>query len=146
MTNEDKKEVLESYLGAKKRIDDLCDEIEEVRSQAEKVTTTISGMPQATGGRGMEDVIVDYMKMMGDLACEVKRCTEIKKDIEFLISTVDNWSAERVMRLRYIEGLEWDEIAERVNYCERQARRYLDVALEFIEIESCPTMSGGKML
>lgn len=146
MTNEDKKKILMSYLDAEEEVIDLCNQIDQLRSQAEKVTTTISGMPQATGGKGMEDVIVVYMDMLGDLAQKVRRNFEIKRDIDYLISTVDNWQAERVMRLRYIEGLEWDEVAKRVNYCKRQAQRYLDVALEFIEIDSCPTMSNRKVL
>lgn len=33
---------------------------------------------------------------------------------------------EKVLRLRYIEGMSWRRVAEKTDYCERQCRRIVN--------------------
>lgn len=43
----------------------------------------------------------------------IEQCTIIEKVIE----QVDDINQQAVLRLRYIEGLRWHEVSERMNYC-----------------------------
>ena len=40
----------------------------------------------------------------------------------------------RILLLRYISGMEWDEIAKRIHYSERHAKRMLDDAIDHLII------------
>ena len=136
MTNDEKKKILRSYLGAQERIDDLCDEIQTLRAKATKVTTTISDMPQPTSGQHMGDVVAGYIEMVEQLEGEVRRCEAIKRDVECLISTIDDWTVERVMRLRYIDGMKWEVICVKMSYSWVWVHKLHSDGLNSIEIES----------
>lgn len=135
MTNDEKKKILKSYLGAQERIDDLCDEIETLRAKATKVTTTISDMPQSTSGHHIGDVVAGYIEMVEQLEEEVNRCEAIKRDVECLINTIDDWTVGRIMRLRYIDGLKWEEICVKANYGWTQVHKFHSDGLNSIEVE-----------
>lgn len=116
MTNDDKKKKLKSYIHANDKINDLIDEIELLRSKALKVTPTLSDMPKGSGSSDKSGVIDKYLDMVSDLEREIKRLYETKREVEYLISTVDDWTVERVMRLRYIDGMKWEDICCKINY------------------------------
>ena len=40
----------------------------------------------------------------------------------------------RILLLRYISGMEWDEIAKRIHYSERHAKRMMDDAIDHLII------------
>ena len=62
--------------------------------------------------------------------------------VEEAISAVADPAQQQILRLRYIDGLVWDDIASRVGYEERQCRRIHTTALSTLGIEDvreCPT-------
>lgn len=137
MTNDDKKKKLKSYTHANEKISDLIDEIELLRSKALKVTPTLSDMPKGSGTSDKSGVIDKYLDMVGDLEHEIKRLYNVKREVEHLISTIDDWTVERIMRLRYIDNLRWEDICCRVNYSWRQVHYLHADGLNQIEFDEC---------
>ena len=135
MTNDDKKKQLKSYIKASEKIQDLIDEIAHLKEKVHKVTPALSDMPMGTGTSDRAGIIATYMDMINELEIEVKNLQIVKRDVEYLISTIDDWTVERVMRLRYIDGLKWEEICCRMNYEWAQVHRFHASGLSAIEFD-----------
>lgn len=136
MTNDDKKKKLKAYIKATEKIQDLIDEIALLQSKVQKVTPTLSDMPMGTG-TDKSVIIATYLDMIKELEIEVKNLRESKRDVEHLISTIDDWAVERIMRLRYIDNLRWEDICCRVNYSWRQVHYLHADGLNQIEFDEC---------
>lgn len=133
MTNEDKKKKLKAYIHANEKISDLVDEIVVLKSKVEKVTPTLSDMPNGGGMSDKSCIIDTYLDMIDDLEKEVRILRNIRREVEYLISTIDDWTVERVMRLRYIDNLRWEDICCRTNYEWAQVHRFHARGLEAVE-------------
>jgi hypothetical protein len=134
MTNDEKKYKLKAYIRASEKIADLNDEIAIMQSKVNKITPTLSDMPKGSGYSDKSKIIDTYVDMMADLELEIKRLRNVKREVEYLISTIDDWTVERIMRLRYISGLRWEDICCKVNYSWAQVHRYHAEGLKYIEI------------
>lgn len=134
MTNDDKKKKLKVYIKATEKIQDLIDEIADLQSKVHKVTPTLSDMPMGSG-TDKAGIIATYLDMIKELEIEVKNLRESKREVEYLISTIDDWTVERIMRLRYIDGLKWEEICVRANYGWTQVHKFHSDGLNSIEVE-----------
>ena len=137
MTNDDKKKRLKAYIHANEKISDLVDEIVVLKSKVEKVTPTLSDMPNGGGMSDKSCIIDTYLDMINDLEREVCILRNIRYEVEHLISTIDDWTVERVMRLRYIDNLRWEDICCRVNYSWRQVHYLHADGLNQIEFDEC---------
>jgi DNA-directed RNA polymerase specialized sigma24 family protein len=104
------------------RRDSLIREIERRRESATGTTVRLKEINVQSGGasdRMAEDVarIVDDEASLGDALAEIaKRLREILQAIE----SVPDEMQKTVLTLRYIEGLDWIAISEKVGYEERQ--------------------------
>ena len=137
MTNEDKKKKLKAYIFAGEKISDLIEEIEVLKAKALKVTPTLSDMPKGSGTSDKSGVIDIYLDMIHELECEARTLSDTKREVEHLISTIDDWAVERIMRLRYIDNLRWEDICCRVNYSWRQVHYLHADGLNQIEFDEC---------
>lgn len=133
MTNEDKKKKLKAYIFAGEKISDLVDEIVVLKSKVEKVTPTLSDMPMGSGVSDKSTIIDTYLDMIEDLNAEVKRLREVRREVEYLISTIDDWAVERVMRLRYLDNLKWEDICCRAEKSWQWVHVLHSKGLELIE-------------
>lgn len=59
----------------------------------------------------------------------IEQCTIIEKVIE----QVDDFNQQAVLRLRYIEGLRWHEVSERMNYCQDHCIRLKNTAVKELD-------------
>lgn len=133
MTNDEKKKRLSIYIHANKKVDDLEDEIEHLKAKAEKTTPTLSDMPKGSECSDKTKIIDTYLGMINDLEIEVIKLKEAKRQVEYLISTIDDWKVERVMRMRYVRGFQWEEICYRTSYCWTQVHKHHSDGLNSIE-------------
>ena len=53
--------------------------------------------------------------------------------IEEYIESIDNATIRMILRLRYINGLKWDQIGREIGYTERQCRRIYKKFIERME-------------
>ena len=100
------------------RRDSLLREIERRRESATGTTVRLKEINVQSGGaydRMAEDVarIVDDEESLGDALQEIARKL---KEILMAIESVPDEMQKTVLTLRYIEGLDWLPIAERIGY------------------------------
>lgn len=123
---EAKKEYLRGYLRACRRIDNLKEQLESLREVEQSAKSQqLSDMPRG-GGSGQQDLSV-LMTRLEELRAKINdamaESNKIKLEIEETLWTLKNTEEAKVLRLRYIYFMKWEEIAKNTGYSERQARR-----------------------
>lgn len=112
------KRFLRGYRALLVRRDSLLREIERRRESATGTTVRLKEINVQSGGaydRMAEDVarIVDDEESLGDALQEIARKL---KEILQAIESVPDEMQKTVLTLRYIEGLDWPDIQERISY------------------------------
>lgn len=134
--NDRKKEYLRSYRQHVRRIHRINAEIAELREM--KVSPGMKandGMPHGSGGQGdLSGYVANVEEMIKELIEErhlrIKTYQEITKRIKKLKSE----NEKDVLFYRYITGLDWWEIAEKMKFSERQIYRLHGKALAHFEL------------
>ena len=133
MTNKEKKAYLGRYLELVAEEKELLEEIAYWMSRAQKVTTAWSIVP---GGKGRSDKIQNGAIKLDELHEMLKdkadNLAQIRIEIERAIGTVEDGTQRRLLRLRYIQGMTWEQIAVRMDYSYVHICRLHGQALEKI--------------
>lgn len=118
MTNQEKKELLNGYIKAKKRFDRISDTMLEVMSYATKITPLLSDMPKGGNGSGnkIERTIERLDSLANDLEEQAVRMRKAMKQVQSAIQTVPDETLRLLLELRYINGYTWEQIAVKMNY------------------------------
>ena len=113
--NEKKKRYLMSYRWAKKQEERILEEIRALRMDKMFPSAVNDGMPKGSEQRDLSD----YAAKLDELIQELKkeRLEKIKRlqSIERVIKEIDNEDAQTILRLRYIDGLRWEEVSVAIN-------------------------------
>lgn len=132
MTNQEKKEFLQQYKLAEIEEQRLEHEIERWRERAGKTTQRYSLANVSGSDKRGDDVLV----MLGDKARELteqmEKLIKLREKIEKAINSVDEFNLRELLRLRYIDGLRWEEVAVRMHYSWRQVIRLHGIALDHV--------------
>ena len=114
--NEKKKEYLRSYQAAKRREKYILGEIQRLRADKMFPSLVMDGMPHGSGGGDLArymELVEEQIEKLG------KECLEMAKaytGIERQIRQMENETEKEVLRLRYIRGMKWEEIAAEMGY------------------------------
>jgi len=129
MTKEDLKE----YQWIVKNIKHLEGQLEEAQAQAESVSSPISGEGGGGGGDGdkMASNVCNIITIKEKIQEELDKAREAQSRIMDAIASLPRTEA-LVIRLRYIEGLEWDKVSGRMNYSTRQVLRVHRCAIRML--------------
>ena len=127
-----KKEDLEQYCLIEIEINDLTEEIKLLRAEAAKRKWP-DGQPHGnyTADR-TGDTAAETVKLCADLSQlrgELIRC---RRKIEEAIRRLPPLDRQ-IIRLRYVQGLRWEEIAEKMGYSTRHMGRLHDAALDKLD-------------
>ena len=125
---EDFKEWLDGYQGEAAEIVERRERLAMMRTWQTKITPTLTGMPRppTTVNRGLEN----RFDSVDRAAQSLQRAVEVHKQTEAAISAVfdrlDSPKHQKIMRLRYLDFMEWREIVaeiykDRPDYSEKQA-------------------------
>ena len=134
--NEEKKAYLRSYLVHVRRIRRINAEIEELRTMKMNPSAKDNdGMPHGGSGQGdLSDYAADLDEMIQELINErywrIKTYQKIARQIKRLRSE----NEKDVLFYRYIKGLDWWEIAEKMKYSQRHITRLHGKALAHFEL------------
>ena len=133
--NEKKKEYLWRYREHVQRINRIESELEEIRIMKIYPSMSIGdGMPHGTNNDDLSSYAAVLDKKERELLKEkylrVKEFIEISK----CINNVTNQKESDVLFYRYIKGLDWWQVAEKMNYTERWIHKLHGKALEHIEV------------
>ena len=132
MTYQEKMKWLGRYQAALSYQHMLEDEIEVLRSDAERVTTCMSGMP----GRGGPTVdrlpraVERIEKAQKKLAQQLDSCLEMRMEVMHSIMALGDTAEQEVLRRRYVMGQNFSEIAEAMGVVQRRAYQLHRTAVE----------------
>ena len=134
--NDKKKEYLRSYRQHVRRIHRINAEIAELREM--KMHPSMKpddGMPHGSGGQeGLSSYAAELDEMINELIEERRQRIKTYKQIVQQIKRMKSRNESDVLFYRYISGLGWWEIAEKMEFSERQIFRIHGKALAHFEI------------
>lgn len=112
---QDIKDYLRRYIPARKYVE-FCfrelDRAEDIWVRSPK----LDGMPRGSGVGGLDDQVarIEMIRKRAEKArADVLTMLE---EIEGLIDTLSDFDQKMVVKLRYIDGLTWEEVAQGMNY------------------------------
>ncbi|WP_346663241.1 hypothetical protein [uncultured Merdimonas sp.] len=134
--NEKKKEYLRSYLVHVRRIRRINAEIEELRTMKMNPSAKDNdGMPHGSGGQGdLSEYAADLDQMIQELIDERYLRIKTYQQIAGQIKKLRSENEKDVLFYRYIKGLDWWEIAEKMKYSQRHITRLHGKALAHFEL------------
>ena len=97
----------------------------------------LDGLPKSPGFKAdneMTRFISDYPELIEEAKTATKEAKEVRREILKVINQIDNILGIKVLTLRYIEGLDWEEIYDEMNYCKQHVLRIHKEALDNLEI------------
>ncbi len=128
--NEKKKEYLRSYRKALRREERILDEIQELRMNKMFPSAVNDGMPRGSERSDLSNYIAKLDEMIEELKNERLERAKLRQRIERDIRALDNEEEQEVLRLRYIKGLKWEEVAVEMRYSWKQTHRIHSSALQ----------------
>ena len=129
IANEEKKKYLRSYRESVRRVNRIESELQEIRSMKNGISSSYDGMPHGQGGQDLSGYIVRLDSLERELLHERYRRIAIYEKILKQINRLKDENERDVLFYRYIKGLKWYEIAEKMIYSERHVVRLHGEAL-----------------
>ena len=110
-------EQLENCRSAKGEIESLRERIERIKSDRERMTQSITGMPSGKNNNQsrLEELTVKLMELEEQLVDRIQQRETQIEEVEAWIETLKPYQ-RNVIRLRYIEGRTWRQVQRRTHY------------------------------
>lgn len=137
MTRED----LEKYLHLKAEAEQLKEEVNKLKASLESPRSiVIDGMPRSKSSTNRTDEMIGkYLTLQESLSLKWQMVVRAHIRIEDALDRMDDITSRMLLRYRYIEGLPWLTIAEKMHYSEQRLYQLHRIALEQaakVELES----------
>lgn len=132
--NEMKKEYLRHYREHVRRIRRIEEELEELQTMKLSISVKNDGMPHGSGHSDMSGYAAELDQLERRLLQERYHRVLAYKVISEQIEKLSCEKEKDVLFYRYIKGLEWEKIAEKMGYSERHIYKYHGKALAHFEI------------
>lgn len=127
------KERLRQYQQLKREKDMLEEKLVELEStMASPRIQKLDGMPhgQPQGGSLMDTLVEQHLALKAMYANKLRELNDTLLGIETAIESLEDATERNLMRLRYIDGLKWEEITLAIGYSWQQTHRIHARALE----------------
>ena len=127
------------YLGQAYRLDQRIDakiaQVASLNELATKCTATLTGMPRNPnhGNSTMADTVCKIIDLQNEIAADMDRLVQIKKDIVDVIGKVDDVKFRILLEKRYLCGETWEEITMSLYHNRRWVFRLHDKALDAVQ-------------
>lgn len=115
-------------------------EITAKREQANSIrelAETVSHFSDGVGGNGGGDKVgrnaAKLVDLENEIIAETNKLVELKREIESTIAVIDDPTLRQLLILKYINGLTWEQVAERLNKSWRHTMRLHKIALKNFE-------------
>lgn len=117
MTNGEKVQYLRRYLEARNRQAELARELEQLQSDACRVTPLLSGMPgRPSDGQSLPRAVERIIQAQQKLEAQINVCGATRREIVAVIEQVKNPRDHEILRRRYLLGQTWEQIAVEMHY------------------------------
>lgn len=118
------------YLEQVKRIDELidekCAEANRLEETLLKITAATNNEPvKHSQGDKMADTVAKIVDLQNEIKESVEQMVAIKKEVGNAIDSIQNPDHRLLLRLRYIQGKPWEEIAYTMSYSYQHVVQYL---------------------
>lgn len=141
MTDGEKAKYLYRYLDARREMKVLADELEQVQSDACRVTPLLSGMPGGqSDGQALPRSVEQIIKARQELEAQINVCGATRREVVAAINQIADSRDHEIFRRRYLLGQGWEKISEDMHYSCKQIRRRHDRALQkmSLNVPKCP--------
>ena len=124
------------YLAAARREELLRKELTVVRNRAEGGGKAFDGVPGGTSdGQSLPRAVESIQRVEMELKCQQNVCGAIRLEVVAAIGTVPDDQDQAILRWRYLQGMQWGEIAALLPMDERWVRRRARRAVERMTID-----------
>lgn len=122
--NEQKIRYLSRYRRLNQRIDRLLEEQSRWRERALKITPTLSQTPGGGESRSpIERPMDKVLEIDEEISREIDELVKIREEIEAVLGQLEDRNLRDLMKYRYIDGLTWEQVAEKMHYSWRHTCR-----------------------
>lgn len=132
--NEQKRNYLYQYRTHVRRIKRIEAELDEIRAMKMHPSVVNDGMPNGCGQNDLSGYASSLDGLERELLHERYLRITSYMDISRRIKRLRSERERDVLFYRYIKGMDWWEIADRMGYCERHIHRYHGKALAHLEL------------
>lgn len=132
--NDKKKEFLRRYRECERREHEILEEIQRLRMDQMFPSMVNDGMPKGSQQSDLSDYMVLLDEQIDRLKQERLEKARTREQIDLAIRRMENPDEQRVLRLRYLWGLKWEEVAVKMSYSWKQIHRLHSSALDNFEM------------
>lgn len=133
--NEKKKEYLNRYRQAVSKYNSLQEQEKQLRSQMDgPKAIEYSDMPKAHKQTDLSDYMVRLERILTRISNEKNEMQKIQLEIEEKIIDMMDGEQSRVLYLRYIQFMKWEDICVEMGYSWRQVHNIHSKALKNLSI------------
>lgn len=134
--SEKKIEWLRQYRATELECVRLQGELERWRSAAERATRAICSTPGGTGAGGsvVERAVDEIGALELALVARLRERTALRRRIERAVEGLEDARLRSLLRLRYIDGMKWNRVAEAMFYSDMQVMRLHREAVQLLQV------------
>lgn len=132
--NEKKKEYLRKYRSSKRREKGILEEIQRLRMDKMFPSVVFDDMPHAHDHKDLSDYVILIDEQIQNLKDERLERAKIYTDIEKRIREMKDDNEQELLRMRYLQGKTFEEIAVAMRYAYRHITRLHGNALQNFEL------------
>lgn len=137
MTEREVRRLLGSARHAEWELKRIQERIYRLDALRKRVTPAYSKAPAGGGGNGsrIEDITAQILELEGMLQEKTYEYLRQYRDVESAIALAEKEDAKaaEILRMRYLDGEKWEDIARSKNYSPRQVRNIHDRGINLIE-------------
>ena len=128
------KQYLSQAYWLRKRIAAKETHLEELRTQAEKSTQVLTGMPRGGGSSSpVEQLAVQIADLSWEIELDMLDLVYYEAQIKKTIDAVEDPACFQVLTYRYLAFHTWAQISDEMHYSNRQIFRIHAKALRFVD-------------
>lgn len=131
--NEKKKEYLRRYHAAELAEREIREEIDDLRMNKMFPALIQDGMPHGSSCGDLSAYAAQLDELLVELKDQMEKRIRIRREITRKIESMRDETEKTVLRLRYIQWLRWEQIAERMGYSLRNITKIHGKALAHFE-------------
>ncbi len=136
--NELKIRYLSRYRRLNERIDRLLEEQSRWREMALKITPVLSQTPGGgESGSPIERPMDKVLEIDAEINREIDELQTVRQEIRAALNQLEDENLKLLMEYRYIDGLTWEQIAEKMDYSRQWVTSLHGTALLKIELTCC---------
>lgn len=136
MEYEQKLAWLRRYLDSQKVERELAQELEQLRSQAERITPVLSATPGGGGnGQQLPAIVERIEEIRAKITERIEQGLKARTEIAVVIDQLTDAQELAIMRRRYMLGQRWGEISQEMNLDKRWVTRLHRRAVRKLEVK-----------